>query len=261
MPGYTYVKVVIEERVAVLTVDRPPVNALSRPTLAELDAAFDALTTNDQVKAIVLTGAGERAFVAGADINELAALRDAAAAREFILMGQRIFDKIEACPKPVIAAVNAAALGGGLELALACHMRIVAERARFGQTESNLGLVPGWGGTQRLPRLIGAAKAIELILTGELIGAQEAYRLGLANRVVPSGQALAEAKGLAQKLAAKSGLTNAAALRAITSGFEHGLREGLRCEADQFSALIGSNDTQEGIGAFLQKRQPKFKDS
>lgn len=261
MFGYTHVKVVIEERVAVLTIDRPPVNALNRPTLAELDVAFDELTANDQVKAIVLTGAGESAFVAGADINEIAALRDAAAAREFTLLGQRIFDKIEACPKPVIAAINAAALGGGLELALACHMRIVADRARLGQPESNLGLIPGWGGTQRLPRLIGVAKAAELILTGELIGAQEAHRLGLANRVVPAGQALAEAQELAHKLAARSKLTNAAALRAITSGLEHGLREGLRCEADQFSALIGSHDTQEGIGAFLQKRQPKFKDS
>lgn len=261
MAEYTNVKIALEDRVAVLTIDHPPVNAFNRATLDDLNAAFDELIANDQVKVIIITGAGEFAFVAGADINEIAAVKDAAEAREFILKGQRLFDKIEACTKPVIAAINAVALGGGLEMAMACHIRIVADRARLGQPESNLGIIPGWGGTQRLPRIVGAAKAAELILTGDLINAQEAFRLGLANKVVPAGQVLAEAKGLARKLAAKSKLTNEAALRAIYGGLKVSLREGLDLEADQFGKLIGSHDTTEGVNAFLQKRQPKFIDA
>ncbi|MGC8781440.1 MAG: enoyl-CoA hydratase-related protein [Anaerolineae bacterium] len=261
MAEYTNVKIALEDRVAILTIDHPPVNAFNRATLDDLDAALDELMANDQVKVIIITGAGEFAFVAGADINEIAAVKDAAEAREFILKGQRLFDKIEACTKPVIAAINAVALGGGLEMAMACHIRIVADRARLGQPESNLGIIPGWGGTQRLPRIVGPAKAAELILTGDLINAQEAFRLGLANKVVPAGQVLAEAKGLARKLAAKSKLTNEAALRAIYGGLKVSLAEGLAIEAEQFGRLIGSHDTTEGVNAFLQKRQPKFTDS
>jgi enoyl-CoA hydratase/carnithine racemase len=261
MGEYTNVRIALEDRVAVLTIDHPPANAFNRATLNDLDAALDELIANDQVKVIIITGAGEFAFVAGADINEIAAVKDAAEAREFILKGQRIFDKIEACTKPVIAAINAVALGGGLEMAMACHIRIVADRARLGQPESNLGIIPGWGGTQRLPRIVGPAKAAELILTGDLINAQEAFRLGLANKVVPAGQVLAEAKGLARKLAAKSKLTNEAALRAIYGGLKVSLSEGLALEAEQFGKLIGSHDTTEGVSAFLQKRQPKFTDS
>ncbi len=261
MGEYTNVRIALEDRVAVLTIDHPPANAFNRATLNDLDAAFDELIANEQVKVIIITGAGEFAFVAGADINEIAAVKDAAEAREFILKGQRLFDKIEACTKPVIAAINAVALGGGLEMAMACHIRIVADRARLGQPESNLGIIPGWGGTQRLPRIVGPAKAAELILTGDLINAQEAFRLGLANKVVPAGQVLAEAKGLARKLAAKSKLTNEAALRAIYGGLKVSLSEGLALEAEQFGKLIGSHDTTEGVSAFLQKRQPKFTDS
>lgn len=261
MGEYANVRIALEDRVAVLTIDHPPANAFNRATLNDLDAAFDELIANEQVKVIIITGAGEFAFVAGADINEIAAVKDAAEAREFILKGQRLFDKIEACTKPVIAAINAVALGGGLEMAMACHIRIVADRARLGQPESNLGIIPGWGGTQRLPRIVGPAKAAELILTGDLINAQEAFRLGLANKVVPAGQVLAEAKGLARKLAAKSKLTNEAALRAIYGGLKLSLSEGLALEAEQFGKLIGSHDTTEGVSAFLQKRQPKFTDS
>lgn len=261
MGEYTNVRIALEDRVAVLTIDHPPANAFNRATLNDLDAALDELIANEQVKVIIITGAGEFAFVAGADINEIAAVKDATEAREFILKGQRLFDKIEACTKPVIAAINAVALGGGLEMAMACHIRIVADRARLGQPESNLGIIPGWGGTQRLPRIVGPAKAAELILTGDLINAQEAFRLGLANKVVPAGQVLAEAKGLARKLAAKSKLTNEAALRAIYGGLKVSLSAGLAIEAEQFGKLIGSHDTTEGVSAFLQKRQPKFTDS
>lgn len=261
MSEYTNVKITLEDRVAVLTIDHPPANAFNHATLDDLDKAMDELIANDQVKVIIITGAGQFAFVAGADINEINAVKTADEAREFILKGQAVFNKIEACPKPVIAAINAVALGGGLEMAMACHIRILSDRARVGQPESNLGIIPGWGGTQRLPRLIGPAKAIEMILTGDMLNAQEAYRLGLANKVVPAGQVLFEAMGLAKKLAAKSKLTNEATLRAVYGGLKTTLAEGLLIEADQFSALIGSHDTTEGVSAFLQKRQPKFTDS
>ncbi len=261
MAEYTNVKITIEDRVAVLTIDHPPANAFNWATLDDLDKAMDELIANDQVKVIIITGAGQFAFVAGADINEIAAVKTADEARAFILKGQAVFNKIEACPKPVIAAINAVALGGGWELAMACHIRILSDRARIGQPESNLGIIPGWGGTQRLPRLVGPAKAIEMILTGDMINAQEAYRLGLANKVVPAGQVLFEAMGLAKKIASKSKLTNEATLRAVYGGLKTSLAEGLQLEADQFSALIGSHDTTEGVSAFLQKRQPKFTDS
>lgn len=260
MAEYTNLKIAVEDRVAVLVIDHPPVNAFNRATLADLDAAMDELMANDQVKVIVITGAGELAFVAGLDLKEIA---DASPgeAREMIARGQSLFSKIEACPKPVIAAVNGVALGGGLELMLACHIRILSERAKAGAAESNLGLIPGWGGTQWLPRIVGMGRALELILTGDMIDAQEAFRLGLANKVVPAGQVLAEARSLGKKIAAKSKLTNAAALKAVLRGVELPLAEGLALEAAQFSRLLGSNDAKEGISAFLQKRQPKFTDS
>ncbi len=261
MSEYTNVRIAMEDRVAILTIDHPPANAFNRATIADLGAAVDELIANDQVKVIIITGAGEFAFVAGADINEIAAVKDGAEALTFITQGQEIFNKIEACPKPVIAAINAVALGGGLELALACHIRIMSDRARVGQPEANLGIIPGWGGTQRLPRAVGPAKAIELILTGDMVNAQEAFRLGLANKIVPAGQVLAEAKGLAKKIAAKSKLTNEAAIKAVIGGLKGSLRDGLRLEADQFTQLIGSHDTTEGIEAFRQKRQAKFTDS
>lgn len=261
MSEYTNLRMAIEDRVAILTIDHPPANAFNRATITELGAAMDELIANDQVKVIIITGAGEFAFVAGADINEINAVKDAAEALEFIRLGQGVFNKIEDCPKPVIAAINAVALGGGLELAMACHIRILADRARVCQPESNLGIIPGWGGTQRLARLVGPAKALELILTADMVNAQEAFRLGLANKVVPAGQVLAEAKGLAKKIAAKSKLTNEAAVKAVIGGLKGSLIDGLALEADQFSKLIGSHDTTEGVTAFLQKRQAKFTDN
>jgi len=262
MPEYTNVKITLEDRVAVLTIDHPPANAFNWATLNDLDAAMDELLANDQVKVIVITGAGQFAFVAGADINEIMAVKDKLdEARAFIVKGQELFSKIEASPKPVIAAINAVALGGGLELAMACHMRILSDRARVGQPESNLGIIPGWGGTQRLARLVGPGKALEMILTGDVINAQEAYRLGLANKVAPAGQVLHEAMGLAKKIAGKSKLVNEAALRAVLNGLKMSLADGLRYEADQFTALAGSHDMTEGLTAFLEKRQPKFTDS
>ena len=261
MSEYANVKINIEERVAVLSLDHPRANTLDRATIEDLDKAIDELIADDRAKVIIITGAGRLAFSAGADVNEMGTARSAEEVKEFILKGHAVFGKVAACPKPVIAAINAMALGGGLELALACHIRIASERARIGQPESNLGIIPGWGGTQRLPRLIGPAKAIEMILTGDPIDAQEAFRLGLVNKVAPADEVLSEAMSLAGKIAAKSRLTNEASLRAVYGGLKTTLAEGLLLEVDQFSALLGSRDASEGISAFLQKRQPEFTDS
>jgi enoyl-CoA hydratase/carnithine racemase len=264
MAEYTNVKTNVEDRVAVLTIDHPPANAFNGPTLDDLEAAFTDALANDQVKVIIVTGAGQFAFAAGADINELAGFAGEGGADRavaFMAKGQDLFNKIECSPKPVIAAINAVALGGGMELAMACHIRILSDRARIGQSESNLGIIPGWGGTQRLPRMVGAGKAIELILTGDMINAQEAFRLGLANKVVPAGQVMHEAMGLAKKIAAKSKLTNQATLEAVINGGRMSLEEGLRYEQQQIGKLMPSNDTREGLTAFLQKRQAKFTDS
>lgn len=263
MSEYSTVKVSIEDRIAVLTMDHPPVNALNNAMLADLDAALDEMIANEQVRVIVITGAGQRAFVAGADIKmmaDFAAAGDAAAARAMIRRGQELCNKIEACPKPVIAAVNGVALGGGLELMIACHMRVFSDRARVGVTELNVGLVPGWGATWRLPRIVGLARALEMILTGDVIDAGEAFRLGLANKVVPADQVLAESLALARRIAGKSRLTSQAALRTVVAGMHLPQAEALAREAEQFVGLVGSHDMLEGLTAFLEKRQPAFTD-
>ena len=255
-----FVKTTIEDHVATLTIDHPPVNALNQATLIDLDAAVDEMIANPDVKAVVVTGAGQIAFVAGADITEFAKLQSAEQARDASHQVHAIFRKIELAPKPFIAAINGVALGGGLELAMACHMRVIGDRAKVGQPEINLGIIPGWGGTQRLRRLVGEAKAVELILTGDQITAQEAYRLSLVNKVVPGGEVLKAARDLAKKITQKGGLAVQAALRAITQGRDRPLDEGLQGEAEQFGIVAVSEDGREGASAFLQKRQPAFKD-
>ncbi|MCK4451831.1 MAG: enoyl-CoA hydratase/isomerase family protein, partial [Anaerolineae bacterium] len=225
--------------------------------------ALDELLADDEVKAIIITGGGTNAFIAGADIPEIKALFEKAkdtAASEFIERGHRTFLKIEKATKPIIAAINGFCLGGGLELAMACHMRICSDRARLGQPEINLGIIPGWGGTQRLARLTNKGKAIELILTGDMITAQEAYRVGLVNKVVPAGAVLKEAQGLARKIVSKSKFPAAAALRAVSEGLQVSIEEGLKIEAEQFVILAEKEDPLEGLSAFLEKRQPQFKD-
>jgi enoyl-CoA hydratase len=260
-----YVKVSVEDRIAILTIDHPPANAFNEQTVRDLASAFDEVSADPEVKAIIITGAGQFTFVAGADINEIKDLIDLSRASkepktDLILEGQQLFNRIEKSTKPVIAAINAICLGGGLELAMACHMRIASDTARFGQPEVNLGLLPAWGGTARLPRLVGRGKAIELTLTGDMITAQEAARLGLVNKVVPAGQVVKAARDLAKKINSKSAVTTAAILEAINHGMECALEEALRLEADKFVYLCSTEDGFEGVCAFLEKRQPKFQD-
>jgi len=263
MPNPTtqsFIKRSVEEGIAVVTIDRPPVNALSRPLMQELDVCLEELRADEAVKVVILTGGGGFAFVAGADIKEIGGLKSGQEAAQVAVEGQRILMKIQRLGKPVIAAINGVCLGGGNELAMACHLRVSGDRARFGQPEINLGIIPGFGGTQRLSRLIGVAKATELTLTGDMITAQEAHRLGLINQVVPQDQVMKAAKDLARKIASKGQVAVRLALEAIEYGREHSLDEGLAHEAQAFGNVAQTQDAKEGVGAFLEKRQPKFSD-
>jgi len=260
MTDRQFVKTSLDERVATLTIDHAPVNALNQATIEELNAAVDEVIANPDVKAVVITGAGPVAFVAGADITEFSKMADEAQARLVSQTVHALYLKIENAPKPFIAAINGVALGGGLELAMACHMRIISDRAKVGQPEINLGIIPGWGGTQRLPRLVGASKAIELILTGDAITAQEAFRLNLVNKVVPGGEVLKTARDLAKKISQKGGLAVQVALHAVITGSQQPLEVGLGIEAAGFGQVATSEDGREGAAAFLAKRQPVFKD-
>lgn len=270
----------VEDGLARLTLNRPDkLNALSRALLLALDEAVARLESDDAIRAAILVGAGDKAFVAGADIAELAAL-DPLAAREASLFGQGVFRRLERLRKPVIAAVNGFALGGGCELAMACHLRLAAPHARFGQPEVNLGLLPGYGGTQRLARLVGRGRAVELCLTGRMVDSDEALRIGLANETVPAfakgedGQPALDAKGrpvfdraaflaraeaLAREILSKAPLAVGWCLEAVDRGLELPLEEGCRVEADLFGHAFGSEDMREGTAAFLGKRAPVFK--
>lgn len=255
-----YVKLAVEDRIAVITIDHPPVNAFDRQTLKELRETVIECVNNPQVKAMVLTGAGQMAFVAGADLNQLALIRTEAEAHEMLELGQETFNTIERSPKPVIGAINAVALGGGLECALACHYRIAGDRARLGQPEISLGIIPGWGGTQRLTRTVGPSNATQMILTGDPITAQEALRIGLVNKVVPGGEVVKQAKDLARKIATKGLPAIEACMRAIGGGLDRKLEDGLALERDMFVTLLATEDLREGLTAFHEKRQPQFKD-
>jgi len=260
MGEYQNVQYAVADRIATITIDHPPANAFDTQTIENLEAAFDEATADADVKVIIITGAGQFAFVAGADINEIDAIKSPEEAKEMMLRGQAVFNKIEASRKPVIAAINAVCLGGGNELAMSCHMRIASADARFGQQEINLGLIPGWGGTQRLPRCVGKGKALELLLTGDMINAQEAYRIGLLNQVAPAGQVLKAAQDVAKKIASRSAVPISAILDSVEMGLKGSLSDGLLYEADKFASLVESEDMREGVRAFLEKRQPKFQD-
>jgi len=247
----------VADRIATITVNRPEkLNALNAATIGELGRAIDEARARDDVAGVILTGAG-RAFVAGADISELAS-QSPPQARERARRGQQIFRRYETSPKPTIAAVNGFALGGGCELAMACHVRIASEQAKFGQPEVKLGILPGYGGTQRLPRLVGKGRALQLLLTGEMIDAQEALRIGLVNRVVPPGDLMTAAEGMLRQMLANAPLALAGCAESVDRGLEMALEEGLAFEANQFALLASTQDMTEGMRAFLEKRAPEF---
>ncbi len=245
--------------IRILTVNRADkLNALNRQVLQALDAAFATAADDPQIRVVVLTGAGEKAFVAGADIAEMNELTPVQG-RDFSQLGQRLMRRIERMPKPVLAMVNGFALGGGLELAMACHLRVAAEGARLGQPEINLGLIPGFGGTQRLLRLVGRAAALELCLLGAPIDAARALQVGLVNRVVAAGELQATALKLAQQLADAAPLALRGILDAIQIGGESAIEQGLEYETAQFGLLFSSEDMREGTRAFLERRPPQFR--
>jgi enoyl-CoA hydratase len=245
--------------IAVVTINRPKVlNALNSQTLEELRRLLVDLERDESTRVVIVTGAGDRAFVAGADINELAVLTPSGG-REHALAGQRVFDLLANLGKPVIAAINGYALGGGCELAMACTLRIAADTAKLGQPEIALGLLPGYAGTQRLPRLVGAGRALELMLTGTPITADEAHRIGLVNRVVPAADVMAEARKLAAGLAGNAPIAMRYILGAVASGTEMGLAEACQYEATLFGLVASTEDMREGTAAFLEKRRAAFK--
>jgi enoyl-CoA hydratase len=245
--------------VAILTVNRPKVlNALDHHTLDELGRAVAALGEDASVRVVIVTGAGGRSFIAGADIGELA-VQTPASGRELARRGQRVLDAIEQLGKPVIAAINGYALGGGCELAMACTLRIAADTAKLGQPEINLGLVPGYAGTQRLSRIVGRGRALELLLSGDQITAQEAHRIGLVNRVVPAAELTHAALAWAQTLATKAPVAVRYILEAVHNGLEMGLPEAQAFEATLFGLVASTDDMREGTKAFLEKRRPEFK--
>ena len=246
------------DRVAVITINRPEKrNALNIQTRAEGAAALDELRTDDSVRVVVITGAGEKAFIAGADIAEFAE-RTAISQRE-VMLERGLFNAVDTFPKPIIAMVNGYCLGGGCEVALACDIRIASENASFGQPEINLGIIPGGGGTQRLTRLVGEGKAMELILTGDIIDAKSAYAIGLVNTVVPADQLEAKTMEIAKRIAEKSPIALSLAKEAVKLASRSNLDEGLRREVDLFALCFSTEDKNEGVSAFLEKRKPAFK--
>ena len=244
--------------VALITINRPDkLNALNDQVVDELAHAAERIASEDAIQGAVLTGAGTKAFVAGADIADLAK-QGPFDGKARALRGQAMLRRLETCGKPVIAAVNGYALGGGCELAMACHLRIASEQAKFGQPEVKLGIAPGYGGTQRLPRIVGKGNALYLILTAEMIDAQEAYRIGLVNKVVPAGELLATTEKIVRGILAMGPLAVRLALEAVDQGLEMTLDEGLLLEANHFGLLAATRDMKEGLAAFLEKRAPRF---
>ena len=248
-----------EKSIATVTINRPKaLNALNRETLEELICCFSELQKDSTVLAVIITGAGEKAFIAGADISYMHQF-DVLAGREFGRIGQQAMTVIETFSRPVIAAVNGFALGGGCELSLACDIRIASENAKFGQPEVGLGVTPGFGGSQRLPRLVGKGLASELLYTGDIIDAGEACRIGLVNRVVPLSQLMSECTGIAEKISAKGPVAVKLCKELVNGGMEMDLTRACMYEADLFGMCFATGDQKEGMNAFLEKRSPEFK--
>jgi enoyl-CoA hydratase/carnithine racemase len=245
-----------EESYALITLNRPPANAISEQLVTELNAAFGSVQGDDSVRAVIVTGAGDRIFCGGADLGSAFSGGDV---EQFIRFGNSVMRRIERFPKPVIAAINGHAMGGGMEIAMACHLRVMKETARMGQTESNLGIIPGYGGTQRLPRLIGRTKALEFLLLGTQVPAQECLDLGLVNRLSKDGETLNDARNLARQLARRAPLASAAIIAAVDQGLEVPMAKSIDIEIEQFLPTLRSEDAAEGIQAFFAKREPQFK--
>jgi enoyl-CoA hydratase len=245
--------------IAYVTINRPKVlNALNMATMEELRTVFHAIKADDAIRVVIMTGAGEKAFIAGADINELAK-NNAVEGKAYTHKGQSVLNLIENLGKPVIACINGFALGGGCEIAMACTMRLASDNAKLGQPEVKLGIIPGYGGTQRLPRLVGKGIAMQLVLSGEMITAAEAHRIGLVNEVVPQPELIARAEAIAQKIIANAPLAVQYAIEAINKGMEMTLQEGLYLEATLFGVCCATEDKTEGTKAFLEKRAANFK--
>lgn len=247
----------LNEGIFTITINRPDkLNALNSEVIGELDVVFDEIETNPLIHGVIITGSGTKAFIAGADITEFAQYSPDQA-KQMAVNGHRVFNKIEAASKPVIAAVNGFALGGGCELVMACHMRIAGENAKFGQPEINLGLIPGFGGTQRLPRYIGKGKAIELLLTGDMVTAQEALERGLVNYVTTQEELLPKCKSILDKIKTKSPLVVDSIIACVNACFEKG-EDGFEIEIDEFANCMKTEDFKEGTSAFLEKRKANF---
>ena len=256
-----FITTVVEEKIAVVTLNNPPVNVLTEAVLEELSQTFAWIERDPGVRAVIFTTAGTQAFIAGADIKVIAGIQSKEQAVALARRGHAILNQIENSEKINIAAVHGVCVGGGNELIMAFHLRIASERAKFGQPEISLGIIPGFGGTQRLPRIVGEAKALELILTGDVINAQEAYRIGLVQKVVPDGEVLKQAKGLLKRIVSKGATSVRLAKRATSEGLRLSLPEALQLEAELFGEVAESEDKKEGVQAFLEKRQAKFKDA
>lgn len=259
MNTFHYFKVSQEEGVTTVLFSNPPVNALNQKVMKELRQLFETLQKDPETKVVLFTTETAQAFIAGADIGEFRHITTGSQAEQLASEGQETFNSIEKMSKPVIAAIHGVCVGGGNELVMACHIRIGSDRARFGQPEIGLGILPGFGGTQRLPRIVGLSKATELILTGEMISAQEALRIGLVNAVVPDQDLMKQAKGLAKKIASKGGVAIAQILFLIDKSRRASLEEGLKEEAKAFGKICETEDMKEGVSAFLEKRHPQFK--
>jgi enoyl-CoA hydratase len=250
----------VTDGIAMVTINRPDkLNALNSDVIADLGEAFARIVENPEIRVVILTGAGDKAFVAGADISQMPEF-NSLMGEHFAAQGQAVLNTIENCPKPVIAAVNGFALGGGTEIAMACDFIYASDKAKFGQPEINLGIIPGFGGTQRLPRLVGNAMAMELVLTGDMIDAAEAHRIGLANKVFPADQLMDEVKKTAAKIASKGQVAVRLAKDCINNGTDVDLDRALLIERQAFSMLCSTEDKNEGTTAFLEKRKPAFKD-
>lgn len=255
---FNNLNILYDNGIAIITINRPDkLNALNRETLSELDAAIDDAISTTEIYGIIITGSGEKAFVAGADISEFSGLKPEEG-KKLSAFGQNIFRKIELSPKPVVAAVNGFALGGGCELAMACHLRIASDNAKFGQPEVKLGLIPGYGGTQRLVHLIGKTRATELLMTGNMINAQQALEIGLLNYVTTQSELIQKCKELLEKVRQNSPYAISAIIRSLDACFTDGV-DGFKTEVEEFAKCFSSDDVREGTKAFTEKRKPEFK--